>query len=176
MLQVQTGTWVDKIGGGHCLRIIDMDRPGELQALIVFINKVTRAVCGTQTAGGTFLGDDIPRPDVELNIESARFAVQGKKIGVGKNFNIWRPTGLYQLWRQDSERTVIGRESLVQLGHYPADRSRFFHQVDVIPQFGQIQGRLHTGYPPSDDHYRAFSIFLFLCHKIFLSFLSSAEN
>jgi hypothetical protein len=43
------------------------------------------------------------------------------QITICENLYIWRPTGLNQLGRQDSERTVVGREGLVKLSHDTAN-------------------------------------------------------
>jgi len=42
-------------------------------------------------------------------------------LGPGDDPDVGRPTGLYQLRRQDSDGTVVGGEGLVQAGHDTAD-------------------------------------------------------
>jgi hypothetical protein len=79
------------------------------------------AVSGAKPAGRAVIRDDITRVQFDVGGKVTWFSFQGKELGVGKNFDIGRPTGLDQFWRQDSERAVVGREGLVQLGHDPAD-------------------------------------------------------
>jgi hypothetical protein len=48
-----------------------------------------------------------------------------------EQLDIDMPADLDQFGRDNSHRAVIGRESLVQLGHDPADTRRLFQHVDV---------------------------------------------
>ena len=79
------------------------------------------AIGGAEPAGRAVIRVDIARVQLDVGGKGTGFSFQGKEFGVGKNFDIGRPTGLDQFWRQDSERAVVGREGLVQLGHDPAD-------------------------------------------------------
>jgi hypothetical protein len=81
------------------------------------------------------------------------FPLKREKIRVTDYFDIWRPTGLYQLRRQDSKRTIIGRKCFIELGHGTAHSRSLFHQIDVISKFGEIKGSLHTGDTTADDHH-----------------------
>ena len=79
------------------------------------------AIGGAEPAGRAVVRDDIARVQLNAGGKGAGFSFQGKEFGVCKNFDIGRPTGLDQFWRQDSERAVVGRKGLVQLGHDPAN-------------------------------------------------------
>ena len=122
MLQMETCARVDEIGSGHCLRIIDMDGAGDIEPFVVFVYHVAGTIRGAQATSRALVGVNIPWSYVEFRLEVTGFAAQGKKIGVGKNFDIGRPTGLYQFWRQDSEGTVISGKGFVELRHHPAYR------------------------------------------------------
>lgn len=103
MLHIETGVGIDIIGGGHCLGIIDMDGPGDGQPLVIRVHMVAWAVLGTEPAGGTGIGIDIARPQIQPGGEISWSSFQCQQIGIGEHFNIGRPTGLDQFWRQDSE-------------------------------------------------------------------------
>jgi len=76
-----------------------------------------RAVFGTQAAGRTLVRIDVTGVQPDLGPEIPRLAFQGKEIRVAQYFDIWRPTGLYQLRRENSEGAVIGWKGFVKLGH-----------------------------------------------------------
>lgn len=64
---------------------------------------MTRAVFCAQAAGRAFFRINVAGIQTDLGLEITRLAVQGKEIGVAQNFDIWRPTGLYQLRRENSD-------------------------------------------------------------------------
>jgi len=120
MLQKQAGGWINIVGSGHRLSIIDVDGPGDGQALVIRIHMMAWAVLGTESAGSTGIRIDIAWPEIHRGREISWSSIQCQQIGIGKHFNIGRPTGLYQFGCQDSERTVIGWKGLIKLGHNPA--------------------------------------------------------
>jgi hypothetical protein len=124
-----------------------------------------RTVLSTESAGGTGIGIDIARPQINRGGEISWGSIQCQQIGIGEHFNIGRPTGLYQFWCQDSERTVIGRKGLVKLGHNPANRRRLFHQVDVKTKLSQIKRGLNPGNTAAKDHYRPFPLMYCFTHN-----------
>ena len=121
MGKMQTAARVDIVSCRYCLGIINVNGPGQVQAFIVIINLMPRAVRGTKSTGSTVIRVDIAGTLYDISFEISWFPLQRKQICIGKNLDIWRPTGLNQLGRQDSERTVVGREGLVQLSHHAAN-------------------------------------------------------
>jgi hypothetical protein len=118
---VQAAAGINIICCWDCLGIINVDRTGYIQSFIVIIHLMTRTVSGTKTAGCTVLCNDIAGTLTDISFEFTWFPLQGKQISICENLNIWRPTGLNQLGRQDSERTIVGWKGLVKLSHYPAN-------------------------------------------------------
>jgi hypothetical protein len=60
-------------------------------------------------------------------------------------------TDIQHLGRQDSDSTVVGGESLIQLRHLTADTGQFFNQMNLDTHVGQIQGSLDTGDASSNN-------------------------
>ena len=152
MGKMQTAARINIVCCRDSLGIIDVNRTGYVQAFIVVIFLVPWTISGAEPTGRAVICIDIARTLYNISFETTRFSLQGNQISISKNFDIWRPTGLNQLGRQDSERTVVGRESLVQLSHYTADGRRFLNQVDVVPQIGQVESCLDPGDTAAQDH------------------------
>jgi len=131
------------------------------------------AVLGAEPAGRAFVRIDIPRAHPQLGGKIAWLSVQGKKISVAQNFNIGRPTGLYQLRREYSKRTVVGRKGFIQLCHVAANGGFLFDQVNLETLFSQVEGGLHTGDPSADNHNRSND---FSSHAMLLIPLSVTGN
>ena len=119
--QVQTSIGIDEIGRRYRLGIVDMNRTCNVQSFVILIHQVTRTIGSTQAAGCALVGVDIAGTDIDVDREVAGLALDPGEIGVAQNLDVWRPTGLNQLGRENSERAVIGGEGLVQLGHHPAN-------------------------------------------------------
>jgi hypothetical protein len=62
------------------------------------------------------------------------------------------PADLDQFGRDNSHGTVVGGEGLVQLTHDAANGGGLFHQFYHVSGISQIQGGLHPGDTPADDH------------------------
>ncbi len=121
MGKMQTAARINIICCRYCLGIINMDGTGYIQTLVIIIHLMPRTVCGAKPAGCTVVGIDIAGTLYNVSFKITRFSLEGMQITICENLDIWRPTGLNQLGRQDSERTVVGREGLVQLSHDTAD-------------------------------------------------------
>ena len=117
VLQVHTGRWIDIIGCRYGLGIIDVDGSRDGQPLIIRVHMMFGAVLGAKPTGSTGIRINITRTNIKLCCEIPSCSFQCKQICIGDHLYIGRPTGLYQFWCQDSERAVIGRKRLVQLGH-----------------------------------------------------------
>ena len=153
MGQVQTGRRINIICCRYCLGIINVDGTGYGQSFVIRIHKVLGAVLGTEPAGRTAVRINIAGPLPDFGCEITWFSIQCQKISIGEHLYIWRPTGLYQLRREYSERAVVGREGFIQLGHEPADNRCLLHQIDVVTKFSQVKGSLHSGNTATDDHH-----------------------
>jgi hypothetical protein len=57
----------------------------------------------------------------DLGGEVSLNAFQGSNLAKGEKFDVGMPADLDQFWGNDSHRTVIGGEGLVQLGHDPTN-------------------------------------------------------
>jgi len=145
VLQIEAGARIDVVGRRHRLGIVDVNRPGYGQPLVVLIDVMLGAVLGAQPAGRAAVGVDVAGPQPDPGREVAGPALQGQEVGIGEHFDIGRPTGLHQFRRQYSERAVIGRKGLVELGHDPADHRVLFHQIDIVAEFGEVERGLHSG-------------------------------
>ena len=121
MGETEAAAWINIICCRNSLRIINMNGTGYVQTFIVVIFLVPWTISGAESTGCAVICIDIARTLYNISFETTRFPLKGNQISISKNFDIWRPTGLNQLGRQDSERTVVGREGLVQLGHHAAD-------------------------------------------------------
>jgi len=62
-----------------------------------------RAVFRTQAAGRTFVRINVPGIQTDFCLKITGLAIQGKEISVAQYFDIWRPTGLHQFRRENSE-------------------------------------------------------------------------
>jgi hypothetical protein len=101
-----------------------------------------------------------------LDFKMAHVSFDGDDFREGKEFDIEMPADLDQFRRDNSHGAVVGRKSLVQLGHDAADGRAALHQIDIITGVGQIQCRLHPGNTAADNTNRAYDITLghfFLC-------------
>lgn len=121
MRKMQAAARINIIRCWYRLGIINVDGTGYIQTFVVIIHLVPRTVSGAKPAGCTVVGIDITGTLYNVSFKITWFSLEGKQITVCENLYIWRPTGLNQLGRQDSERTVVGREGLVKLSHNAAD-------------------------------------------------------
>ncbi len=103
VFEVHTCLRINKITGRHCLGIINMNRPGQGQALVVTIHQVPGTVLGTHPASRAFFRDNITRAHPHPGRKCPRLAVEGKEIGVTQKLDVGRPTGLDQNRRKYSE-------------------------------------------------------------------------
>jgi len=81
------------------------------------IGQGNRAVLRADPASCTFVFIHITGASQHLDTEIPGGARDFLNIGVCNDFYIRRPTGLYQLGRQNSDGTVVGWKGLVQARH-----------------------------------------------------------
>ena len=62
-------------------------------------------------------------------------------------------TDIQHLRGEYSDGAVIGREGLVQLGHFSANAGQLLHQIDPNTHIGKVQRCLHPCNSSSDDKY-----------------------
>jgi len=81
---------------GNGLGIFFIGRLAIGESLLVFIGDFDRANLGTFAAAGTLIQIDMTRLPANPRGETARFAVQPKKFGIGENFDVQMPADLDQ--------------------------------------------------------------------------------
>ncbi len=81
------------------------------------IRQSNRAILGADPASCTFAFIHITGASQHLDTEVPGSARDFLNIGVCNDFYIRRPTGLYQLGRENSDGTVVGWKGLVQTCH-----------------------------------------------------------
>ncbi len=138
----QAGLGVYVVAGWNGLDIVYVRGTGYIQSFIVQINNRPGAIHCTCTTGRALVLVYETRLLMHSGRKLPRFSLQGFQPGICQDLYVRRPPGLNQLRCQYSQRAVIGREGLVQLGHDPTDRGLFFHQVYVVAQVGKIQSCL----------------------------------
>jgi hypothetical protein len=115
------------------------------KTFVVFIGKGDGTDLGALPAAGAFGYVDVARPLADLGLETPLFPLEFQKIAICQKLNVQMPADLDQFGRDNSHRTVVGGEGLVQLGHQSADGGRLFHEVHQVSGVGKIQGCLHSG-------------------------------
>ena len=80
-----------------------------------------RAIFDAGTATGAQIHIDAAGALFDFDLEVAGVALDAFKIRVGDQFDVQMPADLDQYGGDNSHRTVIGRECLVQLRHDPAN-------------------------------------------------------
>ena len=78
-------------------------------------------VLSTDPAAGAFFFIHVTRLLLHLDAEIPSPARDLLDLRPGDDPDVGRPTGLYQLWCQDSDSAVVGGKGLVQAGHDAAD-------------------------------------------------------
>jgi hypothetical protein len=81
---------------------------------------------------------DISRLSVQLHIKVSCLTGDAFDLRVSTEGDVLMRGNLHQFRRKNAHGTIIGGESLIELGHYAPDRRRFFHKVDVIPGFSKV--------------------------------------
>jgi hypothetical protein len=118
---------------------------------VVFIGKGNGTDLGALPAAGAFGYVYVARTLTDLGLETPLFPLEFQKIAVRQKLYVQMPADLDQFGRDNSHRTVIGGEGLVQLGHQSTDGGRLFHEVHQVSGVGKIQGCLHSGDTASHD-------------------------
>jgi hypothetical protein len=129
-----------------------MDRFSLGKPCIIFAVNLGGALLSAETAGNTFRRVHIARRLNHFHFEIPLFPGNAFHLGESQELNVEMPADLDQFGRENSHGTVIGGESLVQLGHDATDGGRPFHKVDIIAGIGQIQCGLHSGNASSNHH------------------------
>ena len=86
-----------------------------------------RAVRIANAAAGAEIRINISSPLLDLDLEAAFLSFYPHQVCVGNYLYVQVPADLDQFGRDNSHGTVIGRESLVELSHNPADGGGFLH-------------------------------------------------
>src|SRR4030042_1552828 len=97
--------------------------------LIIWIRVLDRTVFHTGSATSAFVFQDVPGLFNQDHLELTRFSFHTVNLSIGEDLYIGMPADLDQFGREDSHGAVIGRESLVKLGHMAPDARCLFDQV-----------------------------------------------
>ena len=89
----------------------------------------------------------------DSGLEATLFTLEFSEFRCCEKLYVKVPADLDQFGRNNSHGTVVGWESLVQLGHHPANCRGFLHEIYIISGIGQIQSGLHSGDATTHDHY-----------------------
>ena len=102
--------------------------------LLCTINRLLsdRTIFNAGAAPGTEIPFDTAGAFANFDLEIARVSLNRFQIRVSDQFNIQMPADLDQYGGDNSHGAVIGREGLVQLGHYPANGGGFFKKIHII--------------------------------------------
>jgi hypothetical protein len=117
----------------NALGFIDPDavcpQPAIMLSWGVFVVQKDRCAV---SASGAFVDIDksglFAEPDLQVPLPSLDVFYRGTRM----DFDVDVPADLDQFRRNDSHGAVIGRKSLIQLRHSPANGRALFHKVDVV--------------------------------------------
>ena len=123
------------------------------------VRDCNRTVLGTDSTAGAFRFINKTRVLQNFDVEIPGMTRDFLDLGSGDDPDIWRPTGLYQFWRQNSDSAVVGGKGLIQTRHDAADCRRSLNQVDIKSGVGKIHSGLNSSDPTTDNHYGADSFF-----------------
>ena len=87
---------------------------------------------GAGTAGDTFFHVHVSRALRQIDFKIAFLTLNAFDLRKGQQFDIDVPADLDQFRRDNSHCAIVGREGLVQLGHYTADSGGFFHRNNFV--------------------------------------------
>ena len=114
------------------------------------VHHFARALLDADPAPGALVVDDRAGLLADLHLEAPHRAADFLQLGVGQERDVGVLPGLRHLGREDARGTVQRRESLVELGHVPADRRLAFDEVDGIARVSQLQRCLEARDTPAD--------------------------
>ena len=103
------------------------------------------ALFGAQSASGADILLDIPCLSFDRHIKIAHKALHIGHFGIGENPDFLILCHIHHFRCQNAGSAVQGREGLVQLGHFAADRGLGFHNIHREAGIGNIQRRLNAG-------------------------------
>jgi len=149
-LVVQAGFAVDVVGGRHGLGKRPVDCLGRLQSRVIRVGPYGRTSQAAQAAADAELRIHVPRLTAHPGLEIAGRAIQPDDFRKGVQPYVGMPTGIHHQGAENSDRTIDGREYLVQLTHAPADRRRPLHQVHLESRPREIERGLNARDPATD--------------------------
>jgi hypothetical protein len=120
--------------------------------LIEFIRIHHRAVFNAGCASRTPVFDDVAGLFYQFDLEIPLFPLYAVNFRITEDLYVGMPADLDQFGRQNSHGTVIGGESLVELGHVASNARRLVNQINFKPGFGQIQSGLNAADAAADHH------------------------
>jgi hypothetical protein len=120
--------------------------------LVILIRVFDRAVFYTGSTTRAFALQNIPGLFSQRYLEVSYFPLYTVNLSIGEDLYVGMPADLDQLGREYSHGAVVGRESLVKLGHMAPNARRFFNQVNLKAGGGKIKGSLNTADPSTNNH------------------------
>ena len=124
--------FVDHIAAGYGLGVRLVGGLSGTNTLIELTGHGHRANLGTISTTGAAFKVNVARLFLNGDLESPHITGYTLHLCEGEKFYIQMPADLDQLGRDNSHGTVVGRKSLVQLGHDPADSRVFLQQIDLV--------------------------------------------
>jgi hypothetical protein len=122
-----------------------------------FLIKLIRVFDGTVFYAGratrAFALKNISRLFSQRYSEVSFFSLYTVNFGVGEDLYIRMPADLDQFGREYSDGAVIGRKSLVELGHMTANGWSLVDQVNFEAGPGKIKRGLNATDPSADHHH-----------------------
>ena len=137
---------------GNGLMEVDMDGFVLRYFLIKGIRVFDRAVFDTGRTTRAFALYNIPGLSNQGDLEVSWFSFYTVNFRIGQDLYIGIPADLDQFGCEYSDGAIIGRKSLVKLGHMAANGRCLVDQVNLEPRSGKIKRGLNTADPSTDNH------------------------
>ncbi len=137
---------VYRVHGRYSLREVQVNRLSLRQPQLERVRRLAGALFHAAAARRTEILPHVTGLLVHRYGEVTALARQADHVAVRHYLDPGMSTDIQHLGRQDSDRAIVRREGLVELGHHPADTRPALDEVDLGAHVRQIQRRLHAGY------------------------------
>ena len=140
---------IDQCNPGNCLGVGDVDCSPVNKSVLELVGDlclVSSENTGVNTVSASSTGShvDVPGLLLDSDLEVSGLSVNLYDLRIGQYGDIGVTCTICHFGREDTCRTVIRRESLVETAHLSTDGGVFLHQVDVDVPVGKIQRSLDT--------------------------------
>ncbi len=133
------------------MRIVEEDGLSLTQVFVKRVADLFGTLFSTDPTTDTLLFVHITGVFQDSGGKPSRLSVKINQLGQGDDLDGRMAGHLDQPWRDHTGGTIVGREGLIQAGHDSAYGWTSIEEVDEETGPGQVQGRLHSGDPPTDD-------------------------